>query len=244
MIKKLLNELITKDVGTKNGKVREDWLEATLKNLPEGSTILDAGAGEGKYKAFCSHLNYFSQDIAEYDGLGDGKGIHTKKRDYSKLDFISDITEMPIEDNHFDSVMCVEVIEHVPDPLKAIKEIHRVLKVGGTLVLTAPFNSLTHYAPFHYSTGFSRYFYEFNLPKLGFELIEIQPNGNYFEYMAQEIRRLKTTSETYSNTKLNFITKLSIYSILNFLNTLSDKDRGSSDLQCFGYQIVCKKLDS
>ena len=35
---------------------------------------------------------------------------------------------MPVEDEYFDSVLCVEVLEHVPDPIKAIKEINRVTK--------------------------------------------------------------------------------------------------------------------
>ena len=64
-----------------------EWLEKTILQLPKGTSILDAGAGEGKYKKFCEHLIYKSQDLAEYDGKGDGKGLHTEERDYSNLDF-------------------------------------------------------------------------------------------------------------------------------------------------------------
>ena len=242
MIKQKINNFITKQVGTSNGSSREEWLEKTLSRLPKNTTILDAGAGEGKYKKFCTHLDYKSQDIAEYDGEGDGKGLHTQTRDYNNLDFVSDITNMPIEDEYFDSVLCVEVLEHVPDPIKAIKEINRVTKKGGHLILTAPFNSLTHYAPFHFSTGFNKYFYEHNLKEYGYEIIEIVPNGNYFEYLAQEIRRIKSVSDNYSNNKLNLFRKISIYLILNLLSSLSMSDKGSSELLCFGYQVYCKKI--
>mgnify|MGYP000872371807 CR=1 FL=1 len=114
MIKKQINEFITKDIGTLNGFNRDKWIKDSLSSLPKGSSILDAGAGESKYKKFCGHLKYTSQDIAEYDGQGDGYGIQTQTRDYSNLDIISDITSIPVEDGSFDSVMCIEVFEHLP----------------------------------------------------------------------------------------------------------------------------------
>ena len=128
--------------------------------------------------------------------------------------------------------MCIEVIEHVPNPVEALGEIHRVLKKGGNLILTAPFNSLTHYAPYHYSTGFSSYFYEHHLNNLGFEIIEIDANGNFLNFLGQETRRLKTVSSKYSNYKLNFLT-ITVYMILNLLNKLSMKNKGSEEFALF-----------
>jgi len=136
MIKQKINNFITKQVGTRNGSNRDEWLEKTLSRLPKNTTILDAGAGEGKYKKFCTHLDYKSQDIAEYDGEGDGKGLHTKTRDYNNLDFVSDITNMPIEDEYFDSVLCVEVLEHVPDPAMLVSTCLKLLKPNGHLFLS------------------------------------------------------------------------------------------------------------
>ena len=241
MLKRKINKLITGKVGTNNSINRDEWIENQLSNLQEGSSILDAGAGEGKYKKFCEHLNYTSQDIAEYDGSGDGTGIQTKERNYEKLDIISDIIDIPVSDNNFDNIMCIEVIEHVPNPLEAIKEIHRILKKGGSLILTAPFNSLTHYAPYHYSTGFSRYYYQHHLENLGFEIEEIIPNGNYFEYLAQEVRRIKNVAFQYSAKNLNIFFKIGIYLVLVLLGSLSKKDEGSHELLNFGYFVKAKK---
>ena len=47
--------------------------------------------------------------------------------------------------------------KHVPEPTHALDEFARLLKRGGKLILTAPFASLVHMAPYHYCTGFSRY---------------------------------------------------------------------------------------
>ena len=74
----------------KNQQAREHWIGKTLEALPAGSSLLDVGAGECAYKKHCEHLEYISQDIAEYDGTGDGIGLQTKVWDTTKLDFICD----------------------------------------------------------------------------------------------------------------------------------------------------------
>lgn len=91
--------------------------------------------------------------------------------------------------------MCIEVFEHIPDPISAIKEFSRLLKPGGYLVITAPFCSSTHFAPYHFYTGFNRYFYEKHLGDNGFEITEINENGNFFEFVAQELLRVQSCAE-------------------------------------------------
>jgi SAM-dependent methyltransferase len=177
--------------GSRNLATRETWLEQTLARIPSGSRILDAGAGERQYKHFCSHLSYVSQDFGKYDGDGDGIGLQPGKWDQSGLDIVSDITRIPLPDCHFDAVMCIEVLEHLPNPVDALRELCRLLKSGGALIITAPFCSLTHMAPYFFQTGYSRYFYENWLKEFGFVIVDMQWNGNFFEYLAQELRRLK-----------------------------------------------------
>ena len=45
---------------------------------------------------------------------------------------------MPFQDGSYDSVICSEVLEHVPAPEESIKELIRVLKPGGVLALSVP----------------------------------------------------------------------------------------------------------
>ncbi|MEQ8363466.1 MAG: methyltransferase domain-containing protein [Cyclobacteriaceae bacterium] len=52
-----------------------------------------------------------------------------------------DIHEMPFDNNHFDVVLCNHVLEHVADDIKAMREIHRVLKPGGWALVQVPFFS-------------------------------------------------------------------------------------------------------
>jgi ubiquinone/menaquinone biosynthesis C-methylase UbiE len=179
---------------------RDEWQKQRIAELPAGARVLDAGAGEQRLRPLCEHLNYVAQDFAQYDGKGDGIGFQTGTWDQTNLDIVSEITSIPEADGAFDAVLCIEVLEHVPDPVRALEELCRLLKPGGILLVTAPFCSLTHFAPYHFSTGFSRYFYEHHLPRLGLAIEALVPNGNYFEYLAQEIRRLPTIADKISKT--------------------------------------------
>lgn len=228
-------KIIVGDAGTKNLINRQLWVKEALKNIAKGSRILDAGAGEQQYRQYCSHLNYVSQDFCEYDGAGDGRGIQTSTWDTDKIDIVSDITTIPAEDKSFDAVLCTEVLEHIPDPIAALKEFCRLLRPGGELILSAPFASLTHQAPYHYYSGFNRYFYEHFLPRIGFTITEITANGDYSEYVAQELRRLVTI---YGKSPL--YARLFISIILRFIY-LNRSFNNTSDLCCFGFHIRALK---
>lgn len=228
-------------VGKHNKSDREHWLKETLLQIPANSRILDAGAGTQQYRSYCNHLQYVSQDFGKYDGVGDSKGIQKNRFSYGSLDIVCDITSIPEPDTSFDAIMCIEVFEHLPNPPLALKEFSRLLKSDGYLILTAPFCSLTHYAPYHFCTGFNKYWYEKYLSEFGFEDIEIKTNGNFFEYIAQEIDRIPSVTKRYSSGKLNIFELITSFLMLRMLSHFSKDDRGSSELLCFGYHIFSKK---
>jgi len=228
-------------VGITNESMRERWLEMTLGSIPKGSRILDAGAGTQRYRKFCNHLNYVSQDFGEYDGKGDSAGLQTREFNYGKLDIVSDITSIPESDSSFDAIMCIEVLEHLPDPILAVKEFARLLKPNGYLILTAPFCSLTHFAPYHFSTGFNKYWYEKHLNDHNFSITEMTANGNFFEYLAQEIYRVPSISARYSKGKPHLFELLSIYIIQRMLLRFSNYDSNSSEFLCFGYHVLARR---
>ena len=231
----------TYTVGATNEATRNAWVEQALSKVPAGARLLDAGAGEQRYRPFCSHLKYVSQDFARYDGKGDGAGLQTQAWDQSGLDIVCDITSIPEPDCSFDTVLCTEVFEHLPEPTAALREFARLLKPDGHLILTAPFCSLTHFAPFHFATGFNRYYYKRHLPANGFEILDVQENGNFFEFVAQELRRTRGVAARYAGESFTTAELAAVHTVLGALQRFSGNDRGSKELLHFGFHVFARK---
>ncbi len=229
------------DVGIGNEENRIAWVRGALQKIPQGSRILDAGAGERKYERYCSHLDYVAQDFAQYDGKGDGAGLQAGSWDQTRIDIVSDITSIPEPDGSFDALMCIEVLEHLPNPGNAIAEFARLIKPGGHLILTAPFCSLTHQAPFHFYSGFNRYFYSRLLADAGFSIEDLQENGNFFHYLGQEVRRVPGVVRKYCGGKATIRERFIIRLMLRALQRFADMDKGSEELLCFGYHVYARK---
>jgi ubiquinone/menaquinone biosynthesis C-methylase UbiE len=218
---------------------RQVWLKNTLMALPSGLKILDAGAGELQNKIYCAHLDYVSQDFCQYSGGADTEGLETKTWDTGRVDIVSDIISIPLPDASFDVILCSEVLEHVPEPTHALDEFFRLLKPGGKLILTAPFASLVHMAPYHYCSGFSKYWYEYHLNRLSFNIIELVPNGDWFAYMQQEISRIGGLERARGNWSWPIAYAYSLLGLIYFGFYRKNK---AEDIACFGWQCVAVKI--
>lgn len=163
-----------------NQTCRDEWIEQQAKQLPRGTKILDIGAGTCRYRNYFSHCHYNAHDFAQ---------LPEDSIKYGKLDFVSDILEIPVQDSSFDCVLCTEVLEHTPEPIKVIRIFSRVLRTGGRLILTAPLGSGIHQSPYFFYGGFSPYWYSKFLSESGFSDIKIISNGNFFRFFGQESQR-------------------------------------------------------
>ncbi len=228
-------------VGEKFEYTRTRWIEQALQALPADSTLLDVGAGECANRQFCSHLKYTSQDIAEYDGSGDGKGLQTGGFDFSAIDIVCDLLDIP-EETKYDAVLLTEVLEHVPDPVASLMKVCRLLKPGGMLILTAPFCSLTHFAPHFYCTGFSSYFYRHHLQNAGLDIVEMTPHGGYFDWISHEVGRVQRVYRQYAGRRLGFFGKAQLWLTRALLRRIARQEQDftgepSSELLTNGYFV-------
>lgn len=191
---------------------RRLWLEEKLKELyaenPPHGKVLDAGSKDARYRYFFDGCNYTAIDIEPKSDLVQ-KG---------------DLTNLPFPDETFDHVLCTEVLEHISDPFLARREILRVLKKGGTAIISVPYLSL----PSHGGCWrFSREGLEL-LFKGGTE-IDVMALGGYVALMANFIDLLSQIS------KLSFL----LTPVVRFLGKLAklEKKREST----MGWVVVVKK---
>lgn len=175
---------------------RDEWVARKAAELPAGVRVLDAGAGQCQYKPLFAHTNYQAQDFAQYGGTD--QGPLQEAWNYAPLDYVCDIARIPVDDGTFDAVICTEVLEHVPDPIAAVKELCRVTREGGRLFISAPLGSGIHQEPYHFFGGFSPYFYQKYLAEFGFDVVEIKPLGGLLRHVAQEVHRAARTMEADS----------------------------------------------
>ncbi len=225
----------------RNEEVRDKWVIDHLSRLSSGKILLDAGAGEQKYEPYCRHLKYIAQDFGEYVPNDIMAGLQSNSWDYSGLNMQCDIIDMPLDNEAIDVILCTEVFEHLKNPILALKEFSRVLKPGGTLILTAPCSCLTHMAPYFYYNGFSEYWYREHLYDNGFEIKEFVSNGSYFKYMSQELFRAANMAERYCETKLAPEEQKVLIDSIEIMMRLSKRDKGSDETLCFGKMLVAEK---
>lgn len=229
---------------SKNESNRDNWIIDKLKNIPENKKILDAGAGEMPYKKYCTHLKYISQDYCQYKGSAEGnktEGLLNETWDTKNIDIVSDIISIPQESGTFDAILCSEVFEHIPYPIKAVKEFSRLLKKDGELIITAPFCCLTHQTPYYFYSGYSTYWYKKILEENDFEIIEMQANGNFFEYLLQEINRLPSCHNKFVKNNDMDIPRDAISEVSEYIDFCSKNQKKSEDILCFGWHVLAKK---
>lgn len=101
--------------------------------------VLDAGSGRSGWRSVILETAEHCESL-DLDERGD-----------ARPDWIGDLTSMPeVPDDRFDGVVCHQVLEHVRDPFAAAREIARVLKSGGLVIVSVPHLSRRHELPNDY----------------------------------------------------------------------------------------------
>lgn len=116
----------------------ETFVRRAAASVPPGARVLDAGAGNGLYAPLFADMTYESADFGKVE------------KEYGALTYECDLTSIPVEDERFDLVLLTQVLEHLPDPLAALRELHRVLRRGHRIWLSQPFYYQEHEQPYDF----------------------------------------------------------------------------------------------
>ena len=139
--------------------------------------MLDVGAGESPWRDLLTHVDYVGIDVDTADQFG-------MRRNPSVTYY--DGKHIPFPDASFDHVLCVEVLEHVDDPRGFVREVARVLRPRGSLVLTVPWSARVHHIPHDYHR-FTRHALELLFSGEGFEAIRIDDRGDDTAVIANKL---------------------------------------------------------
>lgn len=139
--------------------------------------VLDVGAGQAPWRELLSQASYTGLDIEGADDFGMTRNAWMVYYDGSRV---------PFDDATFDHVLSSEVLEHVPDPAAFLAELSRVVRSGGSLILTVPWSARLHHLPHDYHR-FTRPALERLLGNAGFSDWRIEERGNDIAVIANKI---------------------------------------------------------
>ena len=122
------DDVVLKSLGTTSPNLHDMVLDI-LETIPRGK-LLDVPAGEGRlsYLMYKRGFNVFAGDIDQHV-------FRIPNIPFMKIDLNG---QFPIKDSSFESVVCIEGIEHIENSFHLCREFARILKPGGTLILSTP----------------------------------------------------------------------------------------------------------
>jgi SAM-dependent methyltransferase len=170
--------LVARDLPT---YLEQETLFGALEGAAQGvhgGRLLDIGCGNQPYaQLFPSVARYVGIDLPPPSGVQRCPSVWASA------------LHLPFIGECFDTVLCVQVLEHVPQPQQLMLEAFRVLSAGGRLILTAPQSWALHEEPHDYYR-FTRYGLRYLLESAGFEVQSIEARGGAFRVIGQTFLNL------------------------------------------------------
>jgi SAM-dependent methyltransferase len=190
--------------------------------------LLDVGAGHVPFRRILEkHVNVY----------------HTLDREkrVEDIDFVGDAQDMSrvISSDRYDTVLLLGVLEHVPDPSKVISEIYRILRSGGTLILSVPHLSRLHEEPYDFYR-YTKYGLTHLLEVAAFRQIVVKPCGGLFCFVGHQISTLLIGSTWHIPIVKHVVFSLNKWLITKpafWLDTITDRKK----LFALGYVVVATK---
>lgn len=190
--------------------------------LDSFKSILDLGSGKSPYKKLFR---------------GAGKYISIDCREDSGADIVADVAFLPIKAKIVDVLLCIEVLEHIYPTKDALKEMHRVLKPGGHLIITVPFIIGRHdYADYF---RFTEAALNRMLKENGFSIVKVKRRGGIFASLAGLF--LSIPRQVFVSRSLKFMLYVLLSPLAIALPYLDRFDRGKD--WTLGYEILAESVN-
>lgn len=175
----------------------------------KGGTLLDVGCGVKPYRELFGVDKYWGVDV---QGGGHSDGVKDS-------DIFYDGVSLPVKALSVDSVISTQVIEHISSPAIYLSEIHRVLKPGGMLLLTAPLLFGEHEKPYDFFR-YTSYGIKHILIDAGFDIKEQFKSTTYVESVFQMISAYVDSLYKGQNRYIRLMITMLISSIIQLTGIL------------------------
>ena len=162
-----------------------------FKSIPKAGIdqiALDAGAGNQNKKPLIVQKSY-EYESCDFEDIFESNFL--KKQTY-----VCSVEDLTMEDDRYDLVISCQVLEHLPNPAQAMREMTRVMKPGGLIFLSTNFLYPRHGAPHDYFRFTENALRSLAL-RSGLELISIKPRGGFLAFMGQVFSELPLYFRNY-----------------------------------------------
>ena len=157
-----------------------------------------------------------------------------------KTTYVGDVQEMHmVGDASYDSIICLEVLEHVAAPTRAIQEMYRILRPDGVIILSVPHLSRLHERPHDYYR-FTKYGLRHLFENAGFAVLDIQEKGGLFSFLGHQVSTLLLSAAWPAPGLRQVAWFLNKWFITRPCHGL-DRATGSSGILALGYVGVARK---
>ena len=135
-----------------------------------------------EFKNYIEKYNFNFENILSFNGDEDPEFEYLKYKHLTNINYWSDPINNDLHtfklDKKFDFVMINQTIEHLCNPIKAIKNLYDHLNPGGIFYANVPANNIPHSEPYHYYTGITPVGLGVMAKLAGFKILEIGQWGN------------------------------------------------------------------
>jgi len=237
---KRLRSVVSGRIWQNSSRVHLDrFVQEAGRSLSAGARVLDAGAGDAPYRARFEHARYESADFCQVD------------KDYAPVDFVCDLADIPVEDARYDAVLLTQVLEHLPEPQRVLRELLRILTPGGRLWLTAPLFYAEHEQPHDYYR-YTQFGFLHQLRSAGFEVEHMAWLEGYAGTVSYQLKeavlKLPHSSAAYGGgfvggacMTVAFLLRLPLFAFSSLLAAADVRHRHVTSGQCKNYEVIARK---
>lgn len=205
--------------------IRRKYLNQNLKKLNLKGKIIDIGGKKYKKR---SDPKLDLKFVNEFLYLNTDKSTNP--------DIIANAEKIPCESEYFDNILLIEVLEHLENPKKVLKECYRILKKNGVLYMSIPFLYPIHADPYDFQR-WSPTKINLVLKKLNFTNIQIYNMGGMYAVI-NDLIRFKIVNLNEGIIKKILVRVYSVF-ILSFFMLLDKVFKKNKSITT-GYFVVAK----